>query len=473
MEQKLDRKLTPLHVWSLALGCIIGWGAFVMPANTFLVKAGPLGTLIAISAAAVIMVIISFNYHYMITRFPEAGGEFVYSKNAFGTIHAFICAWFLGLSYLLVVPMNATALALIGRNLFQDLFQVGFHYEVAGYSVYFGEVALAVVTLLFFTWVSVRGVKPMSVVQMVLVFALVGGVLLIGFSAVLNPEITLSSLEPAFSPDVPRISGTLGVIAVAPWAFCGFDTIPQAAEEFNFSPRKSRRIMILSIVFGAAIYIILNTVTACVTPAGYENWADYLAHLDEQTGLAALPTFHAAYQLMGGVGLLVIGIAVTAAVLSGIVGQCMSSSRLLYSMSKDHVLPAFFSEIHQTYKTPYKSICFVMGISLIAPFFGRTVLGWLVDMSSVGAAIGYGYTSAAAFLYARREGKHSMMITGLAGTLLSLGFIVLLLVPIKLFQCSLSMPSYICLILWSILGIIFYRKAVFSPKSRTQAAKHR
>ena len=53
-ELKLEKKLSPLNVWALALGCIIGWGAFVMPGNTFLGKAGPLGTAIAMGAAALI-----------------------------------------------------------------------------------------------------------------------------------------------------------------------------------------------------------------------------------------------------------------------------------------------------------------------------------------------------------------------------------------------------------------------------------
>ena len=39
-EVKLERKLNPLNVWALALGSIIGWGAFVMPGTTFLPKAG-------------------------------------------------------------------------------------------------------------------------------------------------------------------------------------------------------------------------------------------------------------------------------------------------------------------------------------------------------------------------------------------------------------------------------------------------
>lgn len=54
----------------------------------------------------------------------------------------------LGLSYLAIVPLNATALALIGRNLLNNVFQFGFHYEVAGYQIYLGEIVLAVTALI-------------------------------------------------------------------------------------------------------------------------------------------------------------------------------------------------------------------------------------------------------------------------------------------------------------------------------------
>ena len=155
---KLEKKLSPLNVWSLALGCIIGWGAFVMPGNTFLGKAGPLGTAIAMGIAALIMIIIAFNYNFMINKYPVAGGEFTYTQQAFGEKHAFVCSWFLGLSYLAIVPLNATALALIGRNLMNNIFQIGFHYNVAGYDIYLGEIILAVVALLLFAFLSIRGV---------------------------------------------------------------------------------------------------------------------------------------------------------------------------------------------------------------------------------------------------------------------------------------------------------------------------
>ena len=458
-EAKLEKKLSPLNVWSLALGCIIGWGAFVMPGNTFLGQAGPLGTFIAMSLAAIIMIIIAFNYNFMINHFPVAGGEFTYTQKSFGQNHAFVCSWFLGLSYLAIVPLNGTALALIGRNLMNSIFQVGFHYTVAGYDIYLGEILLAVVALVLFAWLSIRGVKFTGVFQTGLVFALVAGVVIVFVAALIDPAASFENLKPSFYPASStgaQLGGVLAVVAVAPWAFVGFDTIPQAAEEFKFSPKKTKIIMIISILFGAGVYIVLNTVTAMVVPSGYNSWVEYIDDLPNLEGLISLPTFNAAHTLLGNAGLVFLGVAVLAAILSGIIGFYMATSRLLYSMSKENVLPAWFGKLHDKYKTPANAILFIMVIALVAPFFGRTALGWIVDMSSLGAAIGYGYTSAAAFKFAKQEKNTGIMVSGIVGAILAVMFMVLLLVPIPGLSCSLGKESYICLIIWIVLGAVFY-----------------
>lgn len=469
-EVKLERKLSPINVWALALGCIIGWGAFVMPGNTFLGKAGPMGTFIAMAIAALIMIIIAFNYNFMIKKYPVAGGEFTYTQNAFGNDHGFICSWFLGLSYLCIVPLNATALALIGRNLLNNVFQIGFHYNVAGYDVYFGEILLALVALVLFAFLSIRGVKFTGVFQTILVFALVGGVALVAIAALISDKASFANLSPSFYENATttsgaKIGGVLAVVAVAPWAFVGFDTIPQSAEEFKFSPNKTKIIMIISILFGAGVYVVLNTVTAMVIPEGYATWVEYIDDLPNLEGLISLPTFNAAYTLLGNAGLVFLGIAVLAAILSGIVGFYMATSRLLYSMAKENVIPGWFGQLHEKYKTPANAILFIMIIAMIAPFFGRTALGWVVDMSSLGAAIGYGYTSIAAWKFARQEKNGAIAFSGILGTIFALIFVVLLLVPIPLFSCSLGTESYISLIVWVVLGVIFY---VSTKKKREQ-----
>ena len=342
-----------------------------------------------------------------------------------------------------------------------NVFQIGFHYTVAGYDIYLGEIILALVALIGIAILSIRGVKFAGSFQTLLVFALVGGVLIVAVAALFSDKASFANLSPAFyenstTKSAGTIGGILAVIAVAPWAFVGFDTIPQAAEEFKFPPKRTKVIMVISIFFGGAVYIVLNTVTAMVVPEGYSSWVEYIDDLPNLEGLISLPTFHAAETLLGTAGLVFLGIAVMAAILSGIVGFYMATSRLLYSMSKEKVLPSWFGELHSEYKTPRNAILFVMAISIAAPFFGRTALGWIVDMSSLGAAIGYGYTSLAAYKYAKQEKNKAIMATGVIGSLMALMFCVLLLVPIRMFGCSLGKESLICLVIWIVLGIIFY-----------------
>ncbi len=70
------KSLTWLDVWVMAFGCMVGWGAFVMPGTTFLPVAGPAGTLIAMGIGVVIMLVIGYNFSYLMNRSPRTGGAF-------------------------------------------------------------------------------------------------------------------------------------------------------------------------------------------------------------------------------------------------------------------------------------------------------------------------------------------------------------------------------------------------------------
>ena len=97
----LDRYLSPTDVWALAFGCMVGWGVFAMPGTTFLPVGGPLGTVIAMLIGMAIMLIIGFNFSFLMSRTSMTGGVYSYTKEAFGRDHAFLSCWFLCLSYLI------------------------------------------------------------------------------------------------------------------------------------------------------------------------------------------------------------------------------------------------------------------------------------------------------------------------------------------------------------------------------------
>ena len=136
-------------------------------------------------------------------------------------------------------------------------------------------------------------------------------------------------------------------------------------------------------------------------------------------------------------------------------GFYTATSRLLYSMARDNMLPSWFMRLN-TKCVPVNAIIFCTLVSLPAPFIGRNALGWTVDMSSIGGAISFGYTSLAAVHFAFGEGRTDIMIFGVTGFIFSLIFALLLLVPVSGFDCSLDTSLYILLVLWIILGAVFF-----------------
>ena len=454
-DSQLNRHLSPLHVWSLAFGCIIGWGAFMMPGTTFLPTAGTLGTTLAMIIGAFVMVVISLSYSYMVSRHPKAGGEFVFARACFGRGHAFVCGWFLALAYLANVPMNCTALGLMTRKLFFGVFQFGRLYQVAGYDIWAGEIVLSLTVLSIITFLSVRGVRKSGIFQTIMAFGLATAFVIIVVSAIFSPVTSWSNLAPFWGAEVSGAAlntsqiwhGILAIVAVAPWAYVGFETIPQAVEEFSFSIRKVNGIMIGAIAFGCAVYSCNNLVTAAASP----DWQDFIARHDWAVGAAV-------EALMGKLGLVVLGVAISCAILTGILGFLTATSRLLMSMAREGYIPEFFGGVSTRWRTPARAIVFCFVLSAVGPFFGRTALGWFVDMSAVGAAAGFAYACASALKTARSEpvngGNAVIKILSALGLVLSLCFVVLLLVP-GLPGC-LNGPGYVMLGVWIAMGIVFY-----------------
>ncbi|NLZ28079.1 MAG: APC family permease [Firmicutes bacterium] len=444
--KKLEKSLKPFPIFAIAMGSIIGFGCFVLPGNLFLPTAGPLGTAVGMTVGALITILIASNYGYMVRKLPVAGGAFAYTYKCFGRVHAFICGWFLVLTYLSIVSLNATTLGLIGRYMIPGIFQKGYLYSIAGWEVYAGEIAIACIALIFFAYANNRGVEIAGFMQIIMVVALLGSVIVLTAAAFISPQAPFRNLLPGFPTGSVPLTGILAIVAIAPWAYIGFDCIPQAAEEFDFSPQKTFKLMALAIGSGAFCYVAVSMVTAMVFP-----WEEFIA------GNPIWATGQATEELLGKTGMIFLGLALTAAIVSGINGFYVASSRLLFAMSRARALPTWFEKIHPRYHTPSNALLFSMAVSLATPWFGREVILWVVDMASTGGAIAYLYTCLGVFILARSikdVSANRTKVLGLGGAMLSVCFLLLLLLPGM--PSSLSRQSWIALIVWSVMGVAFY-----------------
>ena len=453
--QSLKPYLSPLGAWALSFGCAVGWGSFVMPGTTFLPIAGPAGTLLGIVIGALVMLLVGVNYHYMMMHYPSTGGAFIYTKETLGYDHGFLNAWFLLLTYIAILWANATALPLIARYLLGSFFRFGWHYQIAGFQIYFGEVMLAVGSILAGALICLRN-RLAARFQIVMAITLFAGVAVAFFVVFANRDSESVIPSPMFSGNGSHFSQVFSIVALTPWAFVGFESISHAAGEFRFSHRKSWAVMAASVAAAAVSYAALSFIAAYAQPEGFASWQAYINELENLPGAQGLPTLFVFHRVMGRYGSLLFGVITLAAIGTGLVGNYIAVSRLIYSMSKEGIFPPGLSRLGK-HHTPSRALVFIFAVSVLIPFLGRTAISWIVDVTTVGATISYGYTSLSAMKTARKERKIFYEVTGGLGLAVSIVLSLYFLVPSLLIVSTLSTESYLILSVWCILGFLFFR----------------
>ncbi|UOQ45716.1 APC family permease [Halobacillus salinarum] len=453
--KQLERSLKAHWVWAIAFGSAIGWGAFVLPTD-WIGQAGPVGVIIGILLGAALMMVIGVSYGFLIEKFPVTGGEFAYAYIGFGRFFAFFAGWFLTLGYTCIVALNASALSLLAKFLFPGIVKQGYLYTIAGYDVYLVQILIASAALIVFALLNIRGASFSGRTQFIFSIILIIGILLLAIGAIVSDGPSLTNLAPAFKPEQAPIASILTILAIAPFAYVGFDNIPQAAEEFKFESKKAFGLIILSLLAAGLAYAAMITITASTMP-----WQQLLS----QTQDSVWGTGDAIESYLGKTGVFIIAVAVSMGIFTGLNGFYISSSRLTFAMGRARILPNAFRALHKNYHTPYVGILFTMGLCLIAPWFGRQALLWVVDMSSTGVAIAYFFCAATAYKFftwsKQQRAKHTSTevspgrkLLALIGMISSIGFLLLLLIPQS--PASLGKESYIALAVWILIGAVFY-----------------
>lgn len=432
-EGKFKRVLGTPDVVALAFGAMIGWG-WVVLAGGWVSSAGAFGAMLAFAIGGIAVILIGLTYAELAAAMPLTGGEHIYSHRALGIGGSFFCTWAIILGYISVVAFEAVALPTVIEHLFPN-YKVGLLWNVAGWDVYLTWAMVGSVGAIIMTWINIRGIEACALIQKVVtgLVILVGAMLVTG--ALFNGET--ANMEPLFATG---IAGVMGVLIMTPFMFVGFDVIPQAAEEIDLPFRKIGVVLIVSVLMAVAWYILIILGVALALPS-------------VDAGSSSLATADAMTALFGG------GWAGKLLVIAGIGGIITSwnafligGSRAVYAMAHAKMLPDFMGRLHPVYNTPVNAILMVGALSVIAPFFGRKSLVWLVDAGGLGIVVAYA-TVAISFLVLRKREPDMPRpflvpygnFVGYAALVLSFG-IVLLYMPFS--PAALVWPYE-----WAIVGI--------------------
>ncbi len=467
----LTRYLSPMGVWAISIGTSIGWGSFVITGNTYLSAAGPMGSTLGLIIGAVVMVFIGRNYYYMMLKYPDSGGVYTYSKNAFGFDYGFLTAWFLILTYISIFWANVTSFPIFAQYFLNNVFRFGHIYTIFGYEIYLGEALLSIIAILAAGMLCITSKRISEIIMIILAVTFTAGITVCFIASFLHLGGDMSTFNPAFIPDKSAVSQVVRIACISPWAFIGFENISNSVEEFKFSEKKIFSILNISIISTTLLYIFVILLSITVCPPEYSSWFDYIRDLGNLEGIKGLPAFYAAEYYLGNIGVFILMITLLSIVITSLIGNMLALSRLLFALARDGVISDKFALLNKS-GIPGNAVLGIVIVSMVIPFLGRVAVGWIVDVTTLGATIIYGCVSGAAFSIARKENNRTETVTGFIGVAVMIWFAVMLLMP-NVFTAGSSMAkeSYFLFAIWGILGIIFFRKILINDHQTRRFGK--
>ena len=463
--ETLQPYLSPLAVWALSVGSAIGWGSLVVTSRSYLSQAGPMGSILGLLIGFAMMLMVSSHYHFLANRYPGTGGLYNYVKQLFGYDFAFLIAWFMFLIYASIFWANATSIPLFARYFLRAVFKRWYLFTVFGYEVYLGEalVTLAVMWLVGLLCIKSKKATATLMVAMVLLFT--AGITFCFAAAMMGHRRSGMSMSPAFLPDTNVLRQVIRIAFISPWAFIGFETISHSAEEYKFKHSNMFRVLAISAAVTTALYIFIVLMSVTAYPAGCSGWMDYISRLDEFEGIAGLPAFYAANHYLGGAGVNILMLSLLSLVLSSLIGMLRVLSRLCYAVAQDGILPGRFAALNDK-QVPVNAILLVLIVSLPIPFLGRTAIGWIVDATTFGATMIYGFVSVAVFKASGQEGiKKNRIISGFC-LLILVAFAVFLLFPGFFSDYTIATETYVLMAVWSFLGVLYFNQVIRKDHDR-------
>lgn len=463
-KDRLSPYLSPAAVLSLSIGTSIGWGAFVVTSSNYIMRAGLYGSITGLILGAIVMLLIARNYGYLMNEFPSAGGVFHYSAKILGYDYAFLSAWFLGLTYIAIYWANATSIPLFFRVIFNNVLCVGLHYTLFGYEVYLTEVFVTIFFIMLFGLVCCKSRRAVALVMKILASVFTAGILICYFLVMYKKNAGGIRYEESFSLDYKALTNILTIASISPWAFIGFESVSHCSEELDFPAEKIRGVLRISVILTTVLYLAVFMISASTYPPEYDSFLSYIKDMGNLSGLKSVPVFYAANYYLGSRGVFILVLTLFSLIVTSLIGNLLALTRLIYSLSTDGVITPYFSKI-SCRGIPCNANRMLVLISILIPFMGRTAIGWIVDVTTIGASVIYILVSYMTFRQAKINHARMEIFTGLAGTIAVLFFGVYIIFRGFFAGQSITTESYSLFCIWALVGFVFFHMVLKNDSS--------
>ena len=387
----LKRTLRLRHLYTLGVGTIVGV-AWLMVLSSVLATAGPVGASIGFVVGAIAMIPIGLCYAELTGVLPHAGGEIVYAYHLFGTGWAYVAGACLAFIYIINCVFFAVSVGWLFNELVPGI-EGRALYTALGATVHVGDIAIGVFFSLALLVAHWRGARDAAKLQDLATYTLLAATCV--FVAVGIGRGHAANLQPVIAPSNWALGygGIFAALAVTPYFFGGFNTIPQAVAELEHETDRHAMARVLSgciltsLVFYCAVLIAISMVLPRDELLSYQ--------------LPVAEAFRAAFrsELITNV-VLVGGLLGLIAVWNALF---FAATRVLYALGRSHLVHPSLGRLAPRHGAPTRAILFVTGLSIVGLFLGKAVLLPVVNVTSTLFAVMYAIVSFGVLRYRKRH----------------------------------------------------------------------
>ena len=385
---ELARDLGASHATAIVVGTVIGSGIFLVPAEMMQAAGSAKLVYLAWLVGGLLSFFGAITYAELGAMKPQAGGEYVYIRDGYGPLAAFLYAW---TWFLIAKPASIATLAtgfvrVLGT--FPALSFLANKVVSVPFSVTFGQLLaiMAAILISLLNYIGIKKAGDFQLVFTVLKVVIILSIVVVGFS---YSRGSWQNFAGTFTGARGGMAGFMAALVAALWAYDGWNDLNMVSGEV----RNPERNIPIALIFGVALvgilYMLVNAAVQYVLPAS-------------NIAASPRPASDAMALVLGSLGAGIVSASMALSMLVAMNGTVMSGARVPFAVARDRYFFSGLAEVHPRFHTPSVAIVVQAVLTIVLLLFGGNFRQFF-SLAIFAEWLFYMIASSTVFVFRRRD----------------------------------------------------------------------